>query len=310
MPWLLFVACVAGPPSTGDGVSSTDDDPSRPSPTACSERDEDGDGVDACDDCDEGDPLVFPGAGERCDGIDDDCDTQLDPEEQVDLDADGAPDCAMCDEAGFWAGTRGLGGDALVAALHELTADQDCRSYSAETDFLFTALDKLSDGTVECVYTGRHTAVGTEKPDATDMNTEHTWPQSQGADVEPMKCDLHHLFVTDAAANGARGNLPLSDVSAVDSWWDETGESALGETGDGVLAFEPRDVHKGNAARALLYFAMRYDHPIAADDLARYKAWNTADPPDDAERARSMAIRARQGEANPYVVCSDLVDAL
>ncbi|MCB9525918.1 MAG: putative metal-binding motif-containing protein [Myxococcales bacterium] len=40
--------------------------------------DDDGDGVPAGEDCDDGDRLVFPGAGERCNGRDDDCDGAID----------------------------------------------------------------------------------------------------------------------------------------------------------------------------------------------------------------------------------------
>ena len=41
--------------------------------------DADGDGVSACDqDCDDADPRVFPGAGEICDGLDNDCDSLID----------------------------------------------------------------------------------------------------------------------------------------------------------------------------------------------------------------------------------------
>jgi deoxyribonuclease I len=302
---LLLLACVSGPPGTDDGVDpvdGTDADPTDDLP--CDAVDDDADGVDACDDCDDGDAGVYPGAPERCDGRDNDCDDLLHPDE-----ADGSA-CQACDEAGFWATTRDLTADALVAELHALTADQDCADYSAETTWMFVTLDKSPDGFVTCVYTGRSVAVGSVKPDETDMNTEHSWPQSLGADSEPAKCDLHHLFPTDADANNARGNLPFAEVAQVDTWWDSPGESALGDTASGATAFEPRAVHQGNAARAMLYFAMRYGYSVPAAELATYRAWHAADPVDDAELARTLQIRDRQGEANPYVVCPELVDRL
>ena len=69
-------------------------------------------------------------------------------------------------------------------------------------------------------------------------------------------------------------------------------------------------MHKGNVARSMLYFAMRYGYAVDASDLALYRSWDQLDPADDAEIGRSEAISARQGEANPYVVCPGLVEAL
>jgi hypothetical protein len=43
----------------------------------------DGDGADACHDCDDGDPAAAPGAPETCDALDDDCDGRIDEPDQV-----------------------------------------------------------------------------------------------------------------------------------------------------------------------------------------------------------------------------------
>ena len=57
-PWL----------DTGDWPSTRD------TATVAAADDHDGDGVDASLDCDDHDPWVYPGAEERCDGVDTDCD--------------------------------------------------------------------------------------------------------------------------------------------------------------------------------------------------------------------------------------------
>jgi len=58
----------------------------------CAEWDDDGDGfvTGNCfiDDCDDSDPDVFPSAEEVCDGVDNDCDGQIDEDECVDEDTD------------------------------------------------------------------------------------------------------------------------------------------------------------------------------------------------------------------------------
>lgn len=53
--------------------------------------DGDGDGFSQCDDCHDGDGSIFPGAVERCNGVDDDCDLLVD--EEFDLDGDGFSFC-------------------------------------------------------------------------------------------------------------------------------------------------------------------------------------------------------------------------
>jgi len=295
---LVFLSACGGSggdPATGipDGTGDS------PTETRCEEVDADSDGADACGDCDDTDPSRFPGAPERCNGLDDDCDGAAHPEE-----ADGS--CEVCDSAGYWSGTLDLDGAALGSALATLSEPQDCNSYVEATTFMFVELDKV-DNEVQCVYTGRKTAVFSEKPDATDMNTEHTWPQSLGADAEPAKCDLHHLYPTDADANSRRGNAPFGVVTGAVDWSE--GGSRLG-AGAGGVVFEPRDTHKGNVARSMLYFAHRYGYALSVEEIDLFQDWHLADPVDEAELERSLAIAEEQVLANPFVVCPDFVARL
>ncbi len=84
-----------GTPGTG-GTSTTGGTGSTTSGTATGGgtglADSDGDGVADVDDCAPDDPSIFPGAEERCDGEDQDCDGELEPE--------GVCPCPLLREAG------------------------------------------------------------------------------------------------------------------------------------------------------------------------------------------------------------------
>ena len=72
--------------------------------SACSDPtslDEDGDGVLAAEDCDDSNPAIYPEAEEICDGLDNDCDGEVDldavdaPAWYPDVDGDGFGDAAL-----------------------------------------------------------------------------------------------------------------------------------------------------------------------------------------------------------------------
>ena len=108
----VFAASAAAQETDGDAdgvVDSQDNCPSTYNPgqenfdgdmvgDAC-DHDDDADGFLDWEDCDRLNRLVYPGAPEVCNGIDDNCDTFFD-EGFPDLDADGAPDCIDDDDDG------------------------------------------------------------------------------------------------------------------------------------------------------------------------------------------------------------------
>ncbi len=80
----------------GDDDDTGDDDTGDDDTTAAA--DADGDGHDETVDCDDNDPLSYPGADEQCDGVDNDCDEVV-PDDEIDDDGDGFAECeGDCDD--------------------------------------------------------------------------------------------------------------------------------------------------------------------------------------------------------------------
>ena len=96
----LFFAMVAivgcrtkGEPTLGDTAV----------PVTTTRADADGDGYFSPEDCNDDSPLIHPGASELCDGIDNNCDGNVDEGVTTtfyeDLDGDGTPNAVDCDPA-------------------------------------------------------------------------------------------------------------------------------------------------------------------------------------------------------------------
>ena len=65
--------------------------------------------------------------------------------------------------------------------------------------------------------------------------------------------------------------------------------------------FEPPTEHKGNVARALFYFSVRYKISIPPNQENYLKRWNDLDPVDDAERLRNEQVYEAQQNRNPFI---------
>lgn len=194
---------------------------------------------------------------------------------------------------------QGLSDKALVDKLREISAYQVGLDYREARQQMFTKIDNVA-GEVECVYTGRKGRYNS-LPSDRDMNCEHTWPQSHGA-VGIAKSDLHHLFPTDSSANSTRGSLPFGQVSNAE--WAEGGSKCDGDV------FEIRPEHRGNAARAKFYFAVRYGKQIGAEEEATLREWNKEDPIDAAEKARNDKIENLQHNRNPFIDHPEFIDRI
>jgi hypothetical protein len=175
----------------------------------------------------------------------------------------------------------------------------------------------LNRRVVTCVYSGEN-KIYTEpfSWSSTGYSREHSychsWMPTNPATNLPEYSDYHHLFPSNLnSANILRSNNPLGEVINQTSSFlaCKSGTNSSGQT-----VFEPRDEHKGNAARAIMYQAICYNSVDGNDwalpayqDQMTLKQWHFQDPPDNWEIARNDYIESLQGNRNPFVDSIDYV---
>jgi endonuclease I len=132
-------------------------------------------------------------------------------------------------------------------------------------------------------------------------NCEHVVPQSWFDKRQPMRGDLHHLFACQSQCNSFRGNIPYFDFAD----FEEVVRVGCGKREDD--RFEPKE-GKGPAARATLYFLLRYPGQIndgegefRLDRLDILLRWHEQFPVTLYERHRNAAIAVVQGNRNPLI---------
>jgi endonuclease I len=210
--------------------------------------------------------------------------------------------------------TQGLWENDLKTALNALISPHTVLGYNTARNRMFETIDDpFNIDTIECVYTGRRIrAANRFEAQAQEFNTEHTWPQSTFNSQDPMQSDIHHLFPTDSTANGIRSNLRMAPVVSNITW--SVGGSKRGFSPNGLLSFEPRDEHKGDAARVFFYFMIRYQNNYGnhLDVFTEFylRQWHAQFPVSTKEIMRNDAIASFQGNRNPFVDHPEFVERI
>ncbi|MDA9189441.1 endonuclease [bacterium] len=165
---------------------------------------------------------------------------------------------------------------------------------------------------------------GQYKKESDCYNREHLFPQSAFQQRHPMKSDFFHIYPTDGLVNNKRGSHPFGKVGK--TLWTSQNGSKLGYSIDSKvnsLVFEPIDEFKGDIARALFYFALRYQakhsgfnhRMLSSSKISFYKesilktlySWHLQDPVSDHEKNRNEKGFSFQKNRNPFIDFPKLV---
>jgi hypothetical protein len=196
---------------------------------------------------------------------------------------------------------------------------------------MFQVIDNRND-TVYGIYTNHGVWLDPEAPDPIQfllmnnnpdgINTEHIFPQSQGAGSGNARADLHHLFPARVRVNESRGSFPYSEIDdeQAEHWYylnqDMTSIPDLmidlySEQRTGL--FEPRESKKGDIARSMFYFFTMYSETANPDffmtQVAELCQWHVDDPVDGDEAARNDAVAAfQENKPNPFILDCTVAD--
>lgn len=162
------------------------------------------------------------------------------------------------------------------------------------------------------------------------LNREHSFPKSWwgGSTTTPAYVDLNHLYPSEAAANMAKSNYPLGEVSGKPTF--ENGISTVGtpvanQGGGARQVFEPADVYKGDFARTYFYMVTCYQNltwkytwmmsnntypTLNSWAVTMLLKWHHEDPVSQKEIDRNEEVYKVQANRNPFIDYPELADYL
>jgi endonuclease I len=239
------------------------------------------------------------------------------------------------------------GGSQVFRQLHQLLLETHNRifSYPASRTQLYSGVDIREDGSLHSLYSGLQLDAEeliredyrTERlrkefmeslalhgqaeeegfkeliEEKFGFNVEHVVPQSWFSKSSPMRGDLHHLFICEKECNSYRSNIPYYDFADYHpEAYRETIRNACGKRG-GTIRFEPES-GKGEAARAVLYFMVRYPDKIERQnervDVKLLLNWHKEHPVSLHEKHRNQQIVELQGNRNPFIDLPEIADQI
>lgn len=267
--------------------------------------------------------------------------------------------------AGYYNGTAGLTGYALKSKLHDIISEKniswnygDLQGFYGQTDLdvyydhtpasnttsiLLDIYSEIPSGPDAYEYTSAQMSGGGATVEGGGYNREHMMPQSTFYSNYPMYSDLFYVIPTDAKINQSRSNYPYGISSTVPSKilatftnTSKIGRSEIPNLPYTGYVYEPIDEFKGDVARSLLYFAVRYEGKLGtfkyttnaspASDaspldgteerafepayIAMLLQWHQQDPVSQREIDRNNIVYGIQKNRNPFIDNPNWVNAI
>lgn len=261
--------------------------------------------------------------------------------------------------AGYYDGTTGLSGYALKSKLHDIISAKninwhygDLTNYYNQTDLdkyydygaanttiLLDMYSEIPTGPDAYEYTTAN-IIGSASAEGQGWNREHMMPQSTFYSNYPMYSDLFYVVPTDARINQLRSNYPYGIVGST-IYYTFTNTSKIGNCAIPGMTYtgrvyEPINEFKGDIARSLLYFAVRYEgklgtfnfnnntnpasdtNPLDGTEerafdpayIAMLLQWHQQDPVSQREIDRNNAVYTLQKNRNPFIDNPTWVNAI
>ena len=212
----------------------------------------------------------------------------------------------------YYALTFNTFGEELKSVMPNLFPGKIDLGYNGGRAKMYGFIDNHNDS-LTGVYTGftQYWPYGSTGTFPDPINCEHTWPQSYFNEENPMRGDINHLFPTHMDANSRRSNYAFGNVVQNITWQD--GGSKLGQNNYSEIVFEPRDGHKGDAARAIFYFVTRYgnrENYLGAHQEADLREWFWEDPVSQKEIDRNNGVDQYQHNRNPFIDHPEFLDRI
>lgn len=261
--------------------------------------------------------------------------------------------------AGYYDTAAGLTGYALKSKLHDIISAKninwhygDLTNFYNQTDLdryydhdatnttiLLDMYSEIPSGPDSYEYTTAN-IIGSASAEGLGWNREHMMPQSTFYSNYPMYSDLFYVVPTDARINQLRSNYPYG-IAGTTTYYtfsntSRIGNSAIpGSTYTGRV-YEPINEFKGDVARSLLYFAVRYEgklgtfnfnnntnpasdtNPLDGTEersfdpayITMLLQWNTLDPVSQKEIDRNNAVYNIQKNRNPFIDNPSWINAI